>query len=92
MAEEVEAILKASEISMERVEDARNSVKVGEEIEVKIINVDRKNRLLGVSIKAKDIANEELAVKEHKERDAEVSPTTIGDLIKEKMNRGTDAG
>ena len=92
MAEEVEAVLKASEISLERVEDARNSVKVGEEIEVKIINVDRKNRLLGVSIKAKDMADEEIAVKEHKERDAEVSPTTIGDLIKEKMNRGTDAG
>jgi small subunit ribosomal protein S1 len=91
MAEEVEAILKASEISLDRVEDARNSMKVGEEIEVKIINVDRKNRLLGVSIKAKDMADEEIAVKEHKERDAEVSPTTIGDLIKEKMNRGTDA-
>ena len=92
MAEEVEAVLKASEISLDRVEDARNSMKVGEEIEVKIINVDRKNRLLGVSIKAKDMADEEIAVKEHKERDAEVSPTTIGDLIKEKMNRGTDAG
>jgi len=90
MAEEVEAILKASEISMDRVEDARNSMKVGDELEVKIINVDRKNRLLGVSIKAKDQQDEELAVKEHKVRDAEVSPTTIGDLIKEKMGRGSD--
>ena len=88
MAEEVDGILKASEISVDRVEDARNALSVGEEIEVKIISVDRKNRVLGVSIKAKDIADEELAVKEHREKDAEVSPTTIGDLIKQQMGQG----
>jgi small subunit ribosomal protein S1 len=88
MAEEVEGILKASEISMDRVEDARNAVSVGEVIEVKIISVDRKNRVLGVSIKAKDMADEELAVKEHREKEVEVSPTTIGDLIKQQMGTG----
>ncbi len=90
LAEEVEAVLKASEISVDRVEDARNVLSVGDEVEVKIISVDRKNRMLGVSIKAKDLADEELAVREHREKEVEVSPTTIGDLIKQKMD--TDAG
>ncbi len=86
MAEEVEAVLKASEISVDRVEDARNAINVGDEVEVKIISVDRKNRVLGVSIKAKDRADEEEAVREHREREAEVQPTTIGDLIKQQMD------
>ena len=90
MAEDVEAVLKASEISMDRVEDARNAVNVGEEIEVKIISVDRKNRSLGVSIKAKDMADEAEAVREHREKESEVAPTTIGDLIKQQLE-GSDS-
>ena len=90
MAEDVEAVLKASEISMDRVEDARNAVNVGEEIEVKIISVDRKNRSLGVSIKAKDMADEAEAVREHREKESEVAATTIGDLIKQQME-GSDS-
>jgi len=89
LAEEVEGILKASEISMDHVEDARNAISVGDDIEVKIISVDRKNRMLGVSIKAKDIADEKTAVKEHREKEAEVNPTTIGDLIKQQMDNGS---
>jgi small subunit ribosomal protein S1 len=89
MAAEVDGILKASEISQDRVEDARNALSVGEAVEVKIISVDRKNRILGVSIKAKDMADEELAVKEHREKEQEVSPTTIGDLIKQQMDQGS---
>jgi len=88
-AEDVEGILKASEISQDRVEDARNAVKLGEELEVKIISIDRKNRTLGVSIKAKEQADEEEAVREHREKDSGVSPTTIGDLIKQQMDQGS---
>ena len=88
LADEVEGVLKASEISLDRVEDARNSLSVGDEIEVKIISVDRKNRGLGVSIKAKDMADEVEAVKAHREKEVEVSPTTIGDLIKQQMDQG----
>jgi small subunit ribosomal protein S1 len=88
MAEEVDAVLKASEISMDRVEDARNAINVGDKIEVKIISVDRKNRTLGVSIKAKDQAEEEAAVREHQSRESDVQPTTIGDLIKQQMDGG----
>ena len=88
LAEEVEGLLKAAEISLDRVEDARNALSVGDEIEVKIISVDRKNRGLGVSIKAKDMADEVEAVKAHREKEVEVSPTTIGDLIKQQMDQG----
>ena len=86
MTKEVTAVLKASEISFDKVEDARNALAIGDETEVKIISVDRKNRILGVSIKAKDMEHEKLAVKEHKARDSVVSPTTIGGLIKQKMD------
>ncbi len=86
LAEEVEAVLKASEISIDRVEDVRNVLNVGDEIEVKIISVDRKSRSLGVSVKAKDQDNEAAAVREHQERESEVVPTTIGDLIKQKLD------
>ena len=91
MAEEVEAVLRASEISVDHVGDARNALNVGDEIEVKIISIDRKNRGLGVSIKAKDLADEQEAVREHRERESEVSPTTIGDLIKKEQEKSASA-
>jgi small subunit ribosomal protein S1 len=86
LADEVEGILKASDISRDRVEDARNSFKVGETVEAKIISVDRKNRGLGLSIKAKDYDDEQEAVKSLKDSEQETaSPGTIGDLIKAQM-------
>jgi small subunit ribosomal protein S1 len=86
LAEEVEGILKASEISRDRVEDARNVLKEGDEIEVKIIAVDRKNRGLSLSVKAKDFDEEKAAVKNLKQQPVEAAgPTTIGDLIKQQM-------
>ena len=88
LAEEVEGTLKASEISRDRVEDATTLLKTGEEIEAKIVSVDRKNRVISLSIKAKDEADEKTAMKElrTKQQDAEVGgPTTIGDLIKAQM-------
>lgn len=88
LAEDIEGVLKASEISRDKVEDARNVLKEGEEVEVKIISADRKNRVIGLSIKAKDIADEKEAIKAHKESEAEsASPATIGDLIKAQMNK-----
>jgi len=84
---DIEGTLKASEISRDKVEDARNALKEGEEVEVKIITVDRKNRSIAVSIKAKDIADEKEAVKAHKESGTDATaPGTIGDLIKAKMD------
>lgn len=88
MADEVEALLKAGDLSIDHVSDARTVLSVGDEIEVKIINVDRKNRGLTVSVKAKDIADEQTAVKEHREREvAAVTPATLGDLIKQEQGK-----
>jgi len=86
LAEEVEGVLKASDISRDRVEDARNSFKVGDTVEAKIVSVDRKNRSLALSIKAKDYDDEQEAVKSLKDQETEkASPGTIGDLIKAQM-------
>jgi small subunit ribosomal protein S1 len=86
LAEEVEGVLKAIDISRDKVDDARGSFKVGDSVEAKIISVDRKNRGLALSIKAKDHDDEKEAVKSLKETEIEsASPGTIGDLIKAKM-------
>jgi small subunit ribosomal protein S1 len=85
LADEVEGILKASEISRERVEDARSVFTVGETVEAKIISVDRKTRGLALSIKAKDYDDERDAVQQMKEDPQSASPGTIGDLIKAQM-------
>jgi small subunit ribosomal protein S1 len=88
LAPDVIGILKASEISVDRVEDARNVLKQGEEIEVKIISVDRKNRGISLSIKAKDVEDERSAVREHRARDADrPAARTLGDLIKAQMDQ-----
>jgi small subunit ribosomal protein S1 len=67
------------------VDDARSVLNVGDSVEAKVINVDRKNRGLGLSIKAKDQDDEKEAVASLKEQDTASSPGTIGDLIKAKM-------
>jgi small subunit ribosomal protein S1 len=86
LADEVEGVLKASDISRDKVDDARSLFKVGDTVEAKIISVDRKNRGLGLSIKAKDYEDEQEAVKSLKEQEVEAaSPGTIGDLIKAQM-------
>ncbi|TDF41655.1 30S ribosomal protein S1 [Alteromonadaceae bacterium M269] len=62
LAEEVEGYIRASDISQDRVEDATEVVKVGDEIEAKYTGVDRKNRILNLSVKAKDQADEKEAM------------------------------
>ena len=91
LAEGVEALLKASEISREKIDDARQELTVDSDVEAKITNVDRKNRSISLSIKAKDVSDEKAAVKAHRNSEAEAtsssSPTTIGDLIKAQMDK-----
>ena len=91
LADEVEATLKASEINRDRVEDATKFLEVGQEVEAKIINVDRKSRAINLSIKAKDEAEEKEAVASLKTAapaagQQDNGPKTIGDLIKAQMN------
>ncbi len=86
LAADVEATLKASEMSQDRVEDLTTQLKAGEQVEAKIINIDRKNRVINLSVKSKDIDDEKQAMKDVREKQIESSgPTTIGDLIKEQM-------
>ncbi|MFD1261183.1 30S ribosomal protein S1 [Entomomonas asaccharolytica] len=84
LAEEVEGQLKAADISRERVEDARTVLKEGEEVEAKITNVDRKSRVITLSIKAKDVEEEKDALKELRKQD-DSAPTTLGDLFRQKL-------
>ncbi len=85
----VEGVLKASDISRDKVEDARNVLNEGDSVEAVITAVDRKNRGISLSVKAKDSAEDKAALKEQRAKaDAEMTgPTTIGDLIKEQLNQ-----
>jgi small subunit ribosomal protein S1 len=85
LSDEVEAYLRASEISRDRVEDATTRVKEGEELEVMIINIDRKTRNINVSIKAKDSQEETEAVAKHSGDQGSGGLTNLGALLKAKM-------
>jgi small subunit ribosomal protein S1 len=82
--------LRASELARGRVEDARMVLKVGEEVEAKFTNVDRKNRSIALSIKAKEVHEEAEAISNYKS-EAGSTPvgTTLGELLKEKMSGGS---
>ena len=87
LAEDVTAQLKASEISVDRVEDARSILNEGDDIEVKIVNIDRKTRSINVSVKAKDIEDERRAVRDHQKQEVDrPGAATLGDLIKAAKN------
>ena len=78
--------LRASEISRDRVEDARMVLKVGEEVEARFTGVDRKSRVLSLSIKDKEAHEERQAVQNYKSESSQSSSSaTLGDLLKEQM-------
>ena len=86
LAEDVHGTLKASEIFADRVEDARSTLSAGDEISAKIVSIDRKNRAIGLSIKARDKDDERQAHREYQQSQTErPGPTTLGDLIKAQM-------
>jgi small subunit ribosomal protein S1 len=80
----VDGQLRASDISRDRVEDARLLLKVGEEVEAKFTGVDRKGRSISLSIKAKDIHEEQEAMQNYR-TDASTG-TSLGDLLKEQIS------
>ena len=79
----IEGSLRASELSRDRVEDASTILKVGEEVEAKFMGVDRKSRMMNLSIKAKDFADEAEVMKEYSGRAS--GGTSLGDIFKEQM-------
>ena len=89
LSEGVEGHLKASELGRERVDDARSALNVGDEVEARFVGVDRKNRTIMLSVKAKEEYDEAEAVKVYKNNTAESGSTSLGDLIKEQMGNNS---
>ena len=87
LGDDIEGYLRASEVSRDRVEDIRSHLNEGDAVEAVILNVDRKNRGINLSIKAKDAVDESSAM----QRVAAESPTnagttSLGALLKAKMS------
>ncbi|MFO7580864.1 30S ribosomal protein S1 [Nitrosomonas halophila] len=88
LTDEVEGYLRASELSRDKVEDIRSQVSEGNEIEAMIINIDRKNRNINLSVKSKVQAEEEKAVKAVTSAPppAHAGTTNLGALLKAKID------
>ena len=86
LAEGVEGYIRASEISRERVDDARTVLRAGETVEVKVISVDRRRRGVSLSIRERE-SDEEATAMEQYAANVDDAPATIGDLVKEQMDR-----
>lgn len=84
LSDGVEGYLRASELSRDRVEDARTVLKEGSEIEAKFLGVDRKNRTISLSVKAKD-AEEEAAAIQSYASGSKAGTATLGDVLKGQM-------
>ena len=89
LADDVEAYLRASEISRDRVQDASTLLKEGDTVEAVIINVDRKNRNINLSVKARDSVEERevMARAQADAGNASTGTTNLGALLKAKMDQ-----
>ena len=90
--DDVTGYLRASEISSDRVEDARNVLKEGDDVSVMVINVDRKMRSIQLSIKAKDNADAQQgmqALRQSSERE-NAGTTSLGALLRAKLDKGNE--
>ncbi len=86
LGEGLEGILRASELAKDRVEDARSFLSEGDEVEAKITGMDRKNRGVFLSIKAKDADEEAEALSDYTaSSDSGSGRTSLGDLLKEQL-------
>jgi len=85
----IEGTLRASELSRDRIEDARTILTVGEEVEAKFMGVDRKSRAIMLSVKAKDTDEEKSMMQDYGSGSAEAT-TNLGDVLKQHMNGDED--
>jgi len=88
LGEDITGYLRASEISVDRVEDARNVLKEGDEITAVVVNVDRKTRNIQLSIKAKDAADNQEAMASLSQQSARenAGTTSLGALLRAKLD------
>ena len=82
----VEGYLRASDLSRDRVEDARSVLKEGDNVEAKFMGVDRKNRTLSLSIKAKDYEEEKAVISAYSSDSSNAGTTSMADLLKEQLD------
>ncbi|MEO0421033.1 MAG: 30S ribosomal protein S1 [Pseudomonadota bacterium] len=82
--------LRASELSRDRVEDARTVLKVGEEVEAKFTGVERRSRMVTLSIKAKEMHEETEAVQSYAAETSSTTGTSLGDLLRDQMQDEDD--
>lgn len=82
LTDDITGILKASEAAIERVEDLTKLLSVGDAVEAKVINVDRKHKTLNLSVRAKDVAEEKAVIQDYTRKDSQVG-TSLGDIFKE---------
>jgi small subunit ribosomal protein S1 len=85
LADEITGTIRASEVSEDKVDDVTKVLKEGDEVEAKIVNIDKKNRNISLSIKAKDAQEQADAIKKYTRQNSEVASATLGDLLKEQM-------
>ena len=91
LGNDIEGYLRASELSRDRVEDARNLLKEGDSVEAMVINVDRKTRSISLSIKAKDNVETAEAMQRIAAESSAVSGTTnLGALLRAKLDSQKD--
>ncbi len=83
LADGVAGELRVSEFSHERVEDLTDKLDAGQEIEAAIIHIDRKNKRVSLSIRAKDSAEEKATIKDYMRSESNASHTSLGDIFKE---------
>ena len=88
---DIEGYLRASEFSRERVEDLRSALKEGDTVSAMIINIDRKNRSINLSVKAKDVSEETEAMKQLRSETAAsaAGSTNLGSLLRAKLDKGS---
>jgi small subunit ribosomal protein S1 len=89
---DVEGYLRASEFSRDRVDDLRAVLNEGDTVQAMIINVDRKNRSINLSVKAKDLSEETEAMKQLRTENAAASAgaTNLGALLRAKLDKGSN--
>jgi small subunit ribosomal protein S1 len=87
LAKDVVGKIKAQDVANDRTEDVTKVFKIGDEIEAKFTNFDRKTRNITLSIKAKNEQEEKQAIADYASKSTEDNTTTLGDMLKDKMNK-----
>ena len=91
LGNDVVGYLRASEISRDRVEDASQVLKVGDEVTAVVVNVDRKTRNIQLSVRVKDAADQQEAMASLNQSTGNAGTTSLGALLRAKLDSGDKA-